>query len=372
MLAAGHYNQRIMSELSSSLLEWYANAGRDLPWRKTQAPYAIWISEIMLQQTRVDTVIPYYERWMARFPDIRSLAEADIDEVLRLWEGLGYYQRAHHLRQAAVLLHEREGIFPEEVEDLRALPGIGPYTANAIAAIAFNQQVIALDGNLRRVLARLFCFDQDPKTPDAERTLSEKALASMPSGKAAEFNQALMDLGAEICAPRSPNCAACPLQMNCEAYLSGRQDELPIRKPKKKIPHHVLAAGVVKQNGEVLLTRRPSEGLLGGLWEFPNGQCHPSEAVENCLLRTLRAEVGIEPQIEEHLGTFSHAYSHFKVTVHAVECSALENSDRIQEHDRLKWIPIEELSEFPMGKVDRAIARVLGGNHSSSHHQKSL
>jgi A/G-specific adenine glycosylase len=361
-----------MPNPGSVLVEWYAQAGRSLPWRKTRSPYAIWVSEIMLQQTRVDTVIPYYERWMERFPDVRSLAEASVDEVLRLWEGLGYYQRAHHLHQAASLLQEQEGDFPDQIEELRALPGIGAYTANAIAAIAFNQPVIALDGNLRRVLARLLCYEEDPRTPKADQKFSGWALHRMPPAKAAEFNQALMDLGSLICLPRNPNCKMCPIQPYCEGYKAGRQDELPIKKTKKKIPHHILAAGVVRRKGEVLLARRPKDGLLGGLWEFPNGRCLQSESVDACLQRSLGEGMGIELQIQEPVGTFSHAYSHFKVTVHAVECRAFGRSSLFQDPDRFQWVPVVELPSFPMGKVDRAIARTLEKNYSSSHHENSL
>lgn len=326
----------------------------------------------MLQQTRVDTVIPYYERWMERFPDVRSLAEASVDEVLRVWEGLGYYQRAHHLHQAASLLQEQAGEFPEQIEELRALPGIGPYTANAIAAIAFNQPVIALDGNLRRVLARVLCYEEDPRTPKADQKFSRWALKRMPPAKAAEFNQALMDLGSLICLPRHPNCKVCPLRPYCEGYKAGKQDELPSKKTKKKLPHHILAAGVVSCKGKVLLARRPKDGLLGGLWEFPNRRCSQRESVDACLQRLLGEAMGIELQLQEPLGTFSHAYSHFKVTVHAVECGVLNRSHLFQDPDRFQWVPVEDLPRFPMGKVDRSISRSLGKKYSSSHHESGI
>jgi A/G-specific adenine glycosylase len=353
-----------------ALLDWYAHAARDLPWRGAGDPYAIWVSEVMLQQTRVETVIPYYLRWMERFPNVRALADAEIDEILGLWEGMGYYRRAHNLhRTAANLIADHDARLPTQIEELTTLPGIGPYTANAIAAIAFNQDVIALDGNLRRVLARVFYFDQDPRSPQAMRELSKRALEVLPKSKAASFNQALMDLGAEICTPRKPNCVECPVVQYCKGRAAGKQNELPISKKVKKIPHRILAAGVLRQNGKVLLARRPEGELLGGLWEFPSGQCETIESVEACIRSTWQKRFGIKLRMMDQIGVYSHAYSHFRVTVHALACQLAKDSERFPKHEELRWVPIKMLATCPMGKVDRAIAKTLQAHQQSEMQQ---
>ncbi len=353
--------------LTAALLAWYSRNARDLPWRRTRDPYAIWVSEIMLQQTRVETVIPYYERWMARFPSVRSLAQASLDEVLRMWEGLGYYRRVHQLHSAARrILRDHDGRLPESEAGWRRLPGVGSYTAAAVAAIAFNAHTLALDGNLRRVLARLFDLERDPLSPAGERLLREQAEPLLPPGGASLFNQALMDLGAVLCTPRAPRCEACPLAPECLANARGTQALRPVRPCRRAVPRRVAVAGVLRRRGLVLLGRRPPGKLLGGLWEFPGGKVEPGERPQAALRRELREELGIEVRVGAPLGRYRHAYAHFRVTVHAFLCHILEGEPQPLEHTTLRWVAEHRLPNYPMGKVDRAIARRLGGPQPGS------
>ncbi len=348
------------STIAQVLLAWYAQHKRDLPWRRQRDPYAVWVSEVMLQQTRAETVVPYYLRWMDRFPTLEALASGSRDEVLGMWEGLGYYRRAHNLHQAAhILVVEYGGRLPAEVDELRKLPGIGPYTAAAIAAIAFNQDVIAIDGNLRRVISRIIDLVIDPRSPEGERHVRSWALRELPSGQSSIFNQALMDLGALVCIPRIPNCSVCPLARSCLAFRRGVQDARPVRAPRKPIPHITAAAAVLRRDERVLIGRRPEGILLGGLWEFPGGRLEPEESLEACLRREIGEEMGVEVEVGVKLGAFDHAYTHFRVTVHAFECKLIKGDPQAIEHSEVRWVSPERLREYPMGKIDRGIAHTI-------------
>jgi A/G-specific adenine glycosylase len=345
---------------SRALLGWYADHARPLPWRQSSDPYAIWVAEIMLQQTRVETVIPYYLRWMKTFPTIDDLAKASSDEVLHLWEGLGYYRRAHNLQKAAhILTTQFEGHIPRSVKELKALPGIGDYTAAAIAALAFGVDVVAIDGNLRRVIARLLDLEIDPRQPEGDRRIRVWADALLPAGQASAFNQGLMDLGATICLPKNPRCDECPLSNWCLAFEHGTQPLRPVQKAQLPIPHHQAAAGVILQKGKVLIGRRPEEKLLGGLWEFPGGRREPGESLKQCLKRELKEELGISVDVGPELGAFEHTYTHFSIAVHAFYARILEGEPQALDHTDLAWIDPTDLVRYPMGKIDRAIARKL-------------
>jgi A/G-specific adenine glycosylase len=342
------------SRLATRLLNWYRQQGRSLPWRGHPDPYAVWVSEIMLQQTRVEAVIPYFEKWMQLFPTVRDLASASEQDVLNAWEGLGYYSRARNLHKAAkIVVEQYNGELPRDLNALRALPGIGRYTVGAIASIAFNMDEPTLDGNLRRVFARLFDVSEPADSPAGEEILWSLAAEHLPKGQAGDYNQALMDLGASICLPKNPRCLLCPLMETCKARINGTQEQRPVLKPKKGTPHYVHAAGVILQDGKVLLAKRPSKGLLGGMWEFPNGRVdgEPAEWLETVLGAGYRLKV----QRNEALRTVQHAYTHFRVTVQAFRCELLS----ISENESLKWVELEKLEDYPMGKVDRQIARML-------------
>lgn len=349
------------SALSDRLLNWYEQNARSLPWRNNPHPYHVWISEIMLQQTKVETVIPFFERWIERFPDISSLARANQSEVLQLWEGLGYYARARNLHRAAQLIvNLYNGELPQDPKILRSLPGIGAYTANAIASIAYQQNVATLDGNIMRVIARLMALNLPVKSKIAGQKIYEFAIELLPKGQAGQFNQALMELGALICTPHKPDCIRCPLMNDCQTYKNGLQEQIPLKIPKKLTPHITVAAGVVWQNKRVLIAQRPQKGLLGGLWEFPGGKVEQGESLQGCLLRELREELDLPVNVDQKIGIYHHAYTHFKVTLHAFHCHPFPGSfPKPQNHQALYWAELPELVNFPMGKIDRNIAQTL-------------
>jgi A/G-specific adenine glycosylase len=344
-------------DLSNRLLNWYKKHGRCLPWRGLQDPYAIWVSEIMLQQTRVETVIPYFEHWMDVLPTVTALAQASEEEVLRLWEGLGYYSRARNLQKAARQVQEEYGgSIPHQRQALEALPGIGRYTAGAIASIAFGEDEPVLDGNVRRVLARLFDIDLPARSTEADKLFWKIAEHWLPPGKAGDFNQAVMDLGATVCTPRTPDCSRCPLASLCRAYQEGTQEDRPVLKSRPAVPHYTVTAAVIVENGRILLARRPPNGLLGGMWEFPGGKQEQGETLPACLQREIKEELGIQIQVGDAFGIYEHAYTHFRVTLHAFLCQILNGIPQALEASEIRWVYPHQLKDFPMGKIDRQIA----------------
>ncbi|MCW5876902.1 MAG: A/G-specific adenine glycosylase [Anaerolineales bacterium] len=342
------------SPIAEPLLRWYASRQRSLPWRARPRPYAVWVAEIMAQQTRLESMLPYYRRWMRRFPTIRSLAEADEQAVLAAWEGLGYYSRARNLRRAAqIVLREHGGRLPRSLESLQSLPGIGAYTAGAIASLSFGLDAPAVDGNAIRVLARLFDVDAPAGSSAAQKRFWQLAAEHLPPGRAAEYNQALMDLGASLCSPRRPRCNECPLAEVCQARELGIQELRPVRAARKAAPLRRMAAAVLRRGAQVLVARRPAEGLLGGLWEFPNLELQdglPAEA-------QLRAGLGLASPPAHGLGEFTHAYSHFRVELAAFLYA--EDAAPPGVSPDAVWVDIAELGELPMGKLDRGVANAL-------------
>ncbi|MFN8385394.1 MAG: A/G-specific adenine glycosylase [Anaerolineales bacterium] len=359
---------------SSKLLNWYNKNKRTLPWRGHRSEYAVWVSEIMLQQTRVETVIPYFKKWMKLFPNVRALAKASEREVLNAWEGLGYYSRARNFHKAAKIVVEKYGgKLPRDMDELRRLPGIGRYTAGALASILFGMDEPALDGNLKRVYARLFDVKMSVNSTGGEKLLWKIAHENLPKGKASDFNQALMDLGAMVCLPKNPRCEVCPIARDCKAKKRGVQHLRPVKMAKKIVPHYVHAAVVVVErigrgaspNGDnslyVLLAKRPARGLLAGMWEFPNARVEGESVGEAA--SALRAAYRLNVRMKRGsnpLATVEHTYSHFKVTVRAFRCEL----SKAAMGENLKWIRLRDLGKYPMGKVDRAIARKL---KSDSH-----
>ncbi|MEJ5203560.1 MAG: A/G-specific adenine glycosylase [Anaerolineales bacterium] len=357
----------MFSEFARRLLAWYEVSARRLPWRGIHDPYAIWVSEVMLQQTRVETVIPYFQRWMERFPTLIALAGAPEQEVLQLWEGLGYYTRARNLHKAAqIVVHEYGGELPSDRAALEHLPGIGRYTAAAIASIAFGLDEATLDGNIRRVLARVFHMDLPARSPDGERRLWQLARQHLPAGRAGDYNQALMDLGATICTPRAPACFICPLETLCLARRLGVQEQLPRLERRAPVPHYLVAAAVIQKDEQVLITQRPAQGLLGGMWEFPGGKVEAGESLQDGLRREICEELGIRIEVGELLGVFKHAYTHFRVTLHAFYCKVLEGEPTALQAADWRWASLQQLEDFPMGKIDRQISRKLADKNNEA------
>jgi A/G-specific adenine glycosylase len=348
---------------SSRLLDWYARNKRDLPWRHTHDPYRIWVSETLLQQTQVATVIPYYERFVARFPDIRALAAAPLDEVLKAWEGAGYYARARNLHRAAQqVVEQHRGRVPQRVDELLKLPGVGRYIAGAVASIAFNQDAPILDGNVTRVLCRYFNIRGDPDKGmgRAERErLWKLAEELIPHGRARDFNQALMDHGATVCLPRGPRCEICPVRRGCKARRLGVQEELPTKRAKPKRPHYEIGAGIIWKRGRILIQRRPPQGLLGGLWEFPGGKRERGETFQECVRREVHEELGIEVKVGEELAVVEHGYSHFTITLHAFTCEHVRGRVRLLHATAFKWVRPDELKEYAFPAANRKIIEAV-------------
>ncbi len=348
-------------DLTARLLAWYADRRRDLPWRRTHDPYCIWVAEVMLQQTQVATVIPYYERFLARFPTVESLASASLDDVLKLWEGLGYYARARHLHAAAQsVAAEHGGQVPDTMADLLSLPGVGRYTAGAILSTAFGQDVPALDGNVCRVLSRAFAVEEDVTRGAGRRRLWALAEALVPSGRAGDFNQALMDLGAMLCVPRAPSCGVCPLAEDCRAHRLGQEERFPVRRERRAVPHYQVTAGMVwNDEGRFLIAQRPLDGMLGGLWEFPGGKQKPEEALETCLRRELKEELGIKVAVGALLTVVQHAYTHFRITLHAFHCRIVAGRPRALGCTAWRWITLDDVPRFAFSAADHHVIAAL-------------
>jgi len=345
---------------TDNLLTWYERHRRDLPWRRTDDPYKIWVSEIMLQQTQVATAQPYYERFIAAYPTVYDLAAAPIDEVLKRWEGLGYYARARNLHRAAqIVVEDHGGQLPRMRDELLKLPGIGPYTVGAILSIAFGQPEPALDGNVRRVMSRVLLIEDDPTRPAAEREMLAELRQLIATEAPDDFNQGLMELGGAVCVSRSPRCLICPVSEQCAARAANRQNELPVKHKRRTRPHHHVAVGVIWHDGQILIGRRPSEGLLGGLWELPGGKQTPDESLAACLRREVREELGIEIAVDRHLVTVEHGYSHFSVTLHAFEGQWQSGEPQAIATSDYAWIPWDDLRDYPLPRGTTKILDAL-------------
>jgi A/G-specific adenine glycosylase len=342
------------------LLAWYDANRRDLPWRRTRDPYAIWISEAMLQQTRVETVIPSYERFLARFPHVDRLARAEPDALLGLWAGLGYYSRARNLQRAArMLVSQHSGRLPDSAEALRKLPGIGRYTAGAVASIAFDRPEPVVDGNVARVLARLLGLREDLRAPAVQARLWQAAGELAQGPRPGDLNQALMELGATLCTPRAPRCTDCPVSDACAAFASGERDALPVRRPRPAPREVEAVAALLARRGRALLVRRPPRGLLGGLWELPGGDLLPGEAPATGLRRLLRERVGLRALRPRPAGALQHLFTHRRLRVHLYRCDTGPGRVRLNGFDAHRWLAPEALPHLPHGAVTRKALALL-------------
>jgi A/G-specific adenine glycosylase len=333
---------------------------RAMPWRETSDPYAIWISEAMLQQTRVDTVIPYWENFLQRFPDVHALATADCDDVLGAWAGLGYYSRARNLQAAARTIdQEYGGRLPDDVETLQTLPGIGRYTAGAVASIAFDREEPVLDGNVKRVLARLLGIREDIGKPAVIKRLWEAAGRFVRGPSPGDFNQGLMELGSTLCTPKSPRCADCPIAADCDAHRVGDAVSLPIKARKKPARRVEAAVGLVVRRGKMLAVRRPTGGLLGGLWDLPGGELAPGELPAAGLKRALRDRVGLVVTRVCRVGEIEHVFTHRKLTLHVYRCNTPTGRTRLAGFDTHKWLSPQTVSTLPHGTVTAKALELL-------------
>jgi A/G-specific adenine glycosylase len=353
--------------VATALLTWMEASRRTLPWRQRRDPYSVWVSEIMLQQTRAETAAPYFERWMLRFPDVHTLAASSLEEVLKAWEGLGYYARARNLHRAArQVFTQFAGQLPNDRRLLMALPGIGAYTAGAILSLAFGLPEPALDGNAERVLCRLYNVEGDPgKAPTRGLLLhlATRLVTQAPAGRAGDLNESMMELGALVCRPGAPGCGDCPLVGICIAHSLGLQSERPTVSERRSPPHFPAVAGVIGDaTGRVLLVQRPPDGLLGGMWGFPGGTVTEGNALAQALQLAIADLTGIDVVVWEMLLSFRHAYSHFSITMHAFRCELLEGVPRPIKCAHVVWASPDDLERFPLPVTDRKVAHFLEAN----------
>lgn len=348
-----------ISDFRRTLLAWYRENRRDLPWRRTRDPYRILVSEVMLQQTRVSTVIPYYGRFLKAFPTVASLARARQDRLMKLWEGLGYYARARNLQAAATqIVADHGGRIPRDPETFSKLPGAGPYTTAAVLSIAFGVPLAAVDGNVKRVISRLFDIDRliQPNDPEVQ-TLAQRLMGK----RKGDFNQAMMELGARVCTPKRPACLLCPVRTFCRSFKAGTVDERPVVLSRKARPHLCVVAGILKKGVSVLIGRRPDRGLLGGLWEFPGGKVERGETLRMALEREFREELGVEVEAGEPVARVEHAYTHFSVTLHGLPCRLRRGVPVARIHSAIRWVSPAALGRYAMPEANRKLWRELSG-----------
>ena len=355
--------QPLRAAVRRRLLPWFAKNARDLPWRaEPRPPYAVWISEVMLQQTRVDTVIPYFRRFLARFPDPAALAAAPRQDVLKLWEGLGYYSRARQLHQAAkILVRDHGGQLPANPAPLAELPGLGPYATAAIASFAFGLPLAVLDGNVIRVFSRLLALPDDVGLPATKKKLQRLADDLLLRDNPAAANEAWMELGALVCTPRHPRCPDCPLRGACRAAKTPNPEAFPKKKKKMKVPHKVVGAAIIlnAKNQILIAQRNPEKGMLAGLWEFPGGKIAEGETMPECIARELKEEMGIGIEVGPHLVTVHHAYSHFTIELHAHFARIRSGRPRHLECAGHVWTTRDRFGDFPFSKADHGIIQAL-------------
>ncbi|MBI3593770.1 MAG: A/G-specific adenine glycosylase [Nitrospirae bacterium] len=345
------------SKITRKLLKWYQKEGRILPWRTSYAPYPIWLSEIMLQQTQVETVIPYFNRFLEAFPSLHLLAEASLDQVLKQWEGLGYYSRARNLHQSAkIIAGQSHGVFPNQFEDLVVLPGIGRSTAGAIMSLAYNLPYPILDGNVRRVLSRIFALQLLPGR-ESDLRLWHYSNLLLSKKEPRSFNSALMDLGATICKPRQPDCRICPLKRSCTGFNHQLQDILPLKIKRKKIPLRVQASLVIWKKNRIFIRKRKEAGLLGGLWEFPREELSIPPVQNNQYAPDWHSEIGVRLEIQDFLFRLAHTFTHFKLELYVYQ--ARYQSGKLEKNEIQRWVTLKEIDAFPFSATDKKIIQAL-------------
>jgi A/G-specific adenine glycosylase len=340
------------------LLRWFAAHRRDLPWRKNRSLYRVWVAEVMLQQTRVETVVPYYRDFLKRFPQLPQLAAAPLHDVLKAWEGLGYYARARNLWRAARLVRDNfHGLIPGDYAEFRKLPGVGDYIAAAVLSIGRGQPLPVVDGNVLRVVSRWQGMAGDIRLTAVKKKIHAFLCGIIPANSPGRFNEAMMELGALVCTPKKPLCPKCPLRQGCFAFGHGKTACLPVKGRKKPVPTHQVALAVIVRSGKVFIQQRPETGHLGGLWEFPGGKCRAGEKPEHAVVRECQEELSVSVEVLSKLGEVRHAYSHFKVHLHVFMCGLPSGKIRCRQPHR--WIRKGELERYPFPAANHKIFHQL-------------
>jgi A/G-specific adenine glycosylase len=351
------HNQKIppsRPRLFKKILAWYSNNKRDLPWRRTRDPYRIWVSEIMLQQTQVKTVIPYYLRFLKQYPSVKDLGRAPLKKILKSWEGMGYYQRARNLHQSAkIMLVKWSGKVPSNPGQLETLPGVGRSTAGAIASIAFGKRAPILDGNVRRVLSRMYAIQEDPKLPHVQNRLWEISEELLPDQNVGLFNQALMDLGAIICLPKNPSCLLCPMRTQCQAYRLGLQERIPVKGTTRRLPHDRMVVGIIVKGKNIVMGQRPDRGLLAGLWSFPELPAGEMASTPEGLCQAFQKCTRLELNPVGAFDIVHHSYSHKQVSYLPFLFQSTKGRHRLCSP--WKWIPRARLPAYPYSTATRRI-----------------
>ena len=343
---------------AEQLVAWFRQHQRQMPWRESRTPYRVWVSEIMLQQTQVVTATPYFTRFIQRLPDLDALAAADQQTILQLWEGLGYYSRARNLHRAAQLcVAQHDSQLPTTAALLRHLPGIGEYTAAAIASICHGEAVPVVDGNVLRVFTRFWAIADDITRPATRQQVAARLAPVIATTDPAAFNEAMMEIGALICRPRAADCASCPLASQCQAHAAGTELAFPVKRRRPAVPHRTVAVGLVTDPaGKLLLHQRRDDQMLGGLWEFPGGRRKGNEALRLTVAREIERETGLQVTAATKLAAVKHVFSHFRMTLHAFHCHATAGTPSERRGGALRWVAPSMLAQLPMGAATRRIA----------------
>ena len=344
------------SNITSSLLSWYSKEKRALPFRDIDNPYKIWLSEVMLQQTQVETVIPYFERWIKKFPTLEAVANSNQESLLKIWEGLGYYSRCSNFHKAAKIVVENHcGNIPNDWDSFRALPSVGDYTAAAVLSMAFQKPFPLIDGNVKRVIARVLGLKN---LTNRNMSRMKNHLGNIISQeKPGDFNQSVMELGARVCSPKNPNCGKCPISFSCKAFASGNPELYPTPIKKTKPPHYTIVAGIVWRGEKFYIQKRGEKGMLAGLWEFPGGKVKKGESLQDALCREIKEECGAKPKILKKIGAIKHTYTHFSITFHGYHCE--ENITPLNDIENSTWIEPTQISEFPFPKANHKLFSLL-------------
>lgn len=332
-----------------------------MPWRGEADPYKIWVSEIMLQQTRVEQATPYFQNFISLFPTVFDLANADQQEVLKAWEGLGYYSRARNLHTAAkTVVNEYDGELPDTYDEIIKLKGIGPYTAAAVTSIAFNKPNAVVDGNVIRVLTRYFGIEDDIRSTKTKNKVQDFANELIDEENPADFNQAMMEVGSIVCKPSNPNCSECPVHSGCVSFKMAKTDSIPYKSPAKKKPHYTIGVGIIEaENGKLLIALRPEDAMLGGLWEFPGGKQKDGEEIQQTVEREMNEELGVQVKAYKELMSLKHTYSHFSITMHAWMCKLVSGEPQPKSSQEIRWVKHAELEQYPFPKANKVLTERL-------------